>query len=508
MAKIKLSPPRAVLKLNGNGKSKPAAALAEISATLAKLAAQTPAGKDFIVRNFSLAEWGRKEIAIAEHEMPGLMSVRQKYAKQKPLKGVRITGSLHMTIQTAVLIETLVALGANVRWASCNIFSTQDHAAAAIAATGTPVFAWKGETLEEYWELTLKAILFPGDLGPQLVVDDGGDVTLLIHKGYELENGSKWAYENKGDSHEVSVVKALLRRLATEQPGHWTKIVKSWRGVSEETTTGVHRLYQMKEAGKLLVPAINVNDSVTKSKFDNLYGCRESLADGIKRATDVMLAGKVAVVCGYGDVGKGCAHSLRAYGSRVVVTEIDPINALQAAMEGFEVNTVESTLGVGDIYVTTTGNCDIITTAHMLAMKDQAIVCNIGHFDSEIQIAALQNLKWEEVKPQVDEVIFADGKRLIVLAKGRLVNLGCGTGHPSFVMSASFTNQVLAQIELWTNHGKYENKVYVLPKHLDEKVAALHLDKLGVKLTKLTTAQSSYLGIKQSGPYKPEAYRY
>ena len=384
MATIKLSPSRrTVLKSNGNGKS--AAVVAEVSATFAQYAAQTPAGKDYIVRDFSLAEWGRKELNVAEHEMPGLMSVRQKYAKSKPLKGVRITGSLHMTIQTAVLIETLVALGANVRWASCNIFSTQDHAASAIAATGTPVFAWKGETLEEYWELTLKAILFPGDFGPQLVVDDGGDVTLLIHKGYELENGSKWAYETaKGDSHEVSVIKALLRRLAKDKPGLWTKIVKDWKGVSEETTTGVHRLYQMKEAGKLLVPAINVNDSVTKSKFDNLYGCRESLADGIKRATDVMLAGKVAVVCGYGDVGKGCAHSLRAYGSRVVVTEIDPINALQAAMEGFEVNTVESTLGVGDIYVTTTGNCDIITAPHMLAMKDQAIVCNIGHFDNVV----------------------------------------------------------------------------------------------------------------------------
>jgi len=496
-------------------KSTAAAVLAEVSAALpnlAKFAAQTPAGKDYIVRDFTLAEWGRKEIAIAENEMPGLMSVRKKYAKSKPLKGVRVTGSLHMTIQTAVLIETLVAIGADVRWASCNIFSTQDHAASAIAATGTPVFAWKGETLEEYWELTLKAILFPGDKGPQLVVDDGGDVTLLIHKGYELEKGSKWAYETKGDSHEVSVVKALLRRLAKEKPGLWTKIVKDWRGVSEETTTGVHRLYQMKEAGKLLVPAINVNDSVTKSKFDNLYGCRESLADGIKRATDVMLAGKVAVVCGYGDVGKGCAHSLRAYGSRVVVTEIDPINALQAAMEGFEVNTVESTLGVGDIYVTTTGNCDIITAKHMLAMKDQAIVCNIGHFDNEIQIDALKKVKGlriENIKPQYDRYWLPGGKKSIyVLAEGRLVNLGCATGHPSFVMSNSFTNQTLAQIDLWQNKDKYEKTVYRLSKKLDEEVARLHLEKIGVVLTKLTKAQADYLGVPQDGPYKPEHYRY
>src|SRR5271154_319859 len=405
MPAIKLPPSRTkIAKSNGHAK----AVLNEVSATFAQYASQTPAGKDFMVRDFSLAEWGRKEIAVAEHEMPGLMSVRKKYAKQKPLKGVRVTGSLHMTIQTAVLIETLVALGANVRWASCNIFSTQDHAASAIAATGTPVFAWKGETLEEYWELTLKAILFPGDKGPELVVDDGGDVTLLIHKGYELENGSKWAYETKGDSHEVSVVKALLRRLAKEKPGLWTKIVKSWKGVSEETTTGVHRLYQMKEAGKLLVPAINVNDSVTKSKFDNLYGCRESLADGIKRATDVMVAGKVAVVAGYGDVGKGSAHSLRGFGARVIVTEIDPINALQAAMEGFEVTTLEDTLGTADIYVTTTGNCDIITLDHILKMKDQAIVCNIGHFDNEIQVDRLNNLKGVKkicVKPQYDKYV-------------------------------------------------------------------------------------------------------
>ena len=496
-------------------KSTPAAAvLTEVASALPNLAAfaaNTPAGKDYIVRDIALAEWGRKEIAIAEHEMPGLMSVRAKYAKSKPLKGVRVTGSLHMTIQTAVLIETLVTLGASVRWASCNIFSTQDHAASAIAATGTPVFAWKGETLEEYWELTLKAILFAGDLGPELVVDDGGDVTLLIHKGYELEQGSKWAFENKGDSHEVSVVKSLLRRLAKEKPGLWTKIVKSWRGVSEETTTGVHRLYQMKEAGTLLVPAINVNDSVTKSKFDNLYGCRESLADGLKRATDVMLAGKVAVVCGYGDVGKGCAHSLRAYGSRVVVTEIDPINALQAAMEGFEVNTIESTLGTGDIYVTTTGNCDIITVEHILAMKDQAIVCNIGHFDNEIQVDKLKKAKGvtiENIKPQYDRYHLPGNKSIYLLAEGRLVNLGCATGHPSFVMSNSFTNQTLAQIDLWANKDKYEKTVYRLPKKLDEEVARLHLDKIGVKLTKLTKAQADYLGVPLDGPYKPEHYRY
>ncbi|MCD6052505.1 MAG: adenosylhomocysteinase [Verrucomicrobia bacterium] len=490
-----------------------AAVLAEVSAATANLAtysALTPSGKDYIVRDFALAEWGRKEIAVAEHEMPGLMSVRKKYAKQKPLKGVRVTGSLHMTIQTAVLIETLVAIGADVRWASCNIFSTQDHAASAIAATGTPVFAWKGETLEEYWELTLKAVIFPGDKGPELVVDDGGDVTLLIHKGYELENGSNWV-NTKSGSHEEAVIKNLLKRVAKEKPGIWTKIVKDWKGVSEETTTGVHRLYQLAEQGKLLVPAINVNDSVTKSKFDNLYGCRESLADGIKRATDVMLAGKVAVVCGYGDVGKGCAHSLRAYGSRVVVTEIDPINALQAAMEGFEVNTVESTLGVGDIYVTTTGNCDIITVDHLLAMKDQAIVCNIGHFDNEIQVDALKKAKGvriENIKPQYDRYYLPGNKSLYMLAEGRLVNLGCATGHPSFVMSNSFTNQTLAQIDLWANKDKYEKTVYRLPKKLDEEVARLHLEKIGVKLTKLTKAQAEYLGVPADGPYKPEHYRY
>jgi adenosylhomocysteinase len=494
-------------------KAAASAALADVAAALPNLAAfaaNTPSGKDYIVRDIALAEWGRKEIAVAEHEMPGLMSVRKKYAKQKPLKGVRITGSLHMTIQTAVLIETLVDLGASVRWASCNIFSTQDHAASAIAATGTPVFAWKGETLEEYWELTLKAVLFPGDQGPELVVDDGGDVTLLIHKGYELEKGDTWV-DSKSGSHEEQVIKNLLKRVAKEKPGIWTKIVKAWRGVSEETTTGVHRLYKFAEQGKLLVPAINVNDSVTKSKFDNLYGCRESLADGLKRATDVMIAGKVAVVCGYGDVGKGSAHSLRAYGARVVVTEIDPINALQAAMEGFEVNTIESTLGTGDIYVTTTGNCDIITVDHVLKMKDQAIVCNIGHFDNEIQVdklKATKGVKIENIKPQYDRYHLPGNKSIYLLAEGRLVNLGCATGHPSFVMSNSFTNQTLAQIDLWQNKDKYEKTVYRLPKKLDEEVARLHLEKIGVVLTKLTKPQAEYLGVSPDGPYKPEHYRY
>ena len=465
---------------------------------------------DFKVADLSLADWGRKEIDIAEHEMPGLMSIRKKYATEKPLKGVRVTGSLHMTIQTAVLIETLNDLGASVRWASCNIFSTQDHAAAAIAKTGTPVFAWKGESLEEYWDCTLDAVTHPGNEGPQLVVDDGGDVTLLIHKGYELEQGDKWV-DSASSSHEEQVIKNLLKRVAKERPGFWTNVVKQWRGVSEETTTGVHRLYQMMEAGKLLVPAINVNDSVTKSKFDNLYGCRESLADGLKRAMDVMLAGKVACVCGYGDVGKGSSHSLRAYGARVVVTEIDPINALQAAMEGFEVNTVESTLGRADIYVTTTGNKDVLTLDHLTKMKDQAIVCNIGHFDNEIQVDALKSLggvKHINIKPQVDKYTFAGGNSIFLLAEGRLVNLGCATGHPSFVMSNSFSNQTLAQIDLWKNKDTYEKTVYRLPKKLDEEVARLHLDKIGVKLTKLTPDQAAYLGVDVNGPYKPEHYRY
>lgn len=470
-------------------------------------------GSDYKVADISLADWGRKEIDIAEHEMPGLMSIRRKHATSLPLKGVRVTGSLHMTIQTAVLIETLKDIGADVRWASCNIFSTQDHAAAAIAATGTPVFAWKGESLEEYWDCTLDALTFTladGTLtGPQLVVDDGGDVTLLIHKGYELENGSGWVDEPAA-SHEEGVIKALLKRVAAERPGYWTRVVADWKGVSEETTTGVHRLYQLAEAGKLLVPAINVNDSVTKSKFDNLYGCRESLADGLKRAMDVMLAGKVAVVCGYGDVGKGSAHSLRAYGARVIVTEIDPICALQAAMEGFEVSTVEDSLGRADIYVTTTGNKDIITLAHMQAMKDQAIVCNIGHFDNEIQVQALYACGAQRIniKPQVDKFVFADGHAIFLLAEGRLVNLGCATGHPSFVMSNSFSNQTLAQIDLWQNREVYEKTVYRLPKRLDEEVARLHLEKIGVKLTTLTKEQADYLGVDVAGPYKPEHYRY
>jgi adenosylhomocysteinase len=464
---------------------------------------------DYKIADITLADWGRKEIDIAEAEMPGLMSIRNKYAAQAPLKGVRVTGSLHMTIQTAVLIETLKDIGADVRWASCNIFSTQDHAAAAIAASGTPVFAWKGETLEEYWDCTLDAVTFPGGKGPELVVDDGGDVTLLLHKGYEMEQGSDWVDTPSG-SHEEQVIKNLLKRTANDRPGFWTNVMKDWRGVSEETTTGVHRLYQMMEVGGLRVPAINVNDSVTKSKFDNLYGCRESLADGLKRAMDVMLAGKVAVVCGYGDVGKGSAHSLRAYGCRVVVTEIDPINALQAAMEGFEVNTVEATLGRGDIYVTTTGNKDVLTLEHMQAMKDQAIVCNIGHFDNEIQVERLNtsNAVKLNIKPQVDKYTFANGNAIYLLAEGRLVNLGCATGHPSFVMSNSFSNQTLAQIDLWANKDVYEPKVYILPKKLDEEVARLHLEKIGVKLTELTDAQAAYLGVAKEGPYKPEHYRY
>ncbi len=464
---------------------------------------------EYKVADIALADWGRKEIDIAEQEMPGLMAIRQKYAAAQPLKGVRVTGSLHMTIQTAVLIETLKDLGADVRWASCNIFSTQDHAAAAIAASGTPVFAWKGETLEEYWDCTLDAVSFPAGKGPQLVVDDGGDVTLLLHKGYEMEQGSDWVNTPSG-SHEEQVIKNLLKRTAVERPGFWAAVMKDWRGVSEETTTGVHRLYQMLEAGSLRVPAINVNDSVTKSKFDNLYGCRESLADGLKRAMDVMLAGKVAVVCGYGDVGKGSAHSLRAYGCRVVVTEIDPINALQAAMEGFEVNTVENTLGRGDIYVTTTGNKDVLTLEHMRRMKDQAIVCNIGHFDNEIQVDRLNasDAVKLNIKPQVDKYTFPDGNSIFLLAEGRLVNLGCATGHPSFVMSNSFANQTLAQIDLWANKDVYEPKVYILPKKLDEEVARLHLEKIGVKLTTLTPEQAAYLGVPVDGPYKPDHYRY
>ena len=493
-------------------------------ATIGELRAQIARDKEYIlelkdntmyldltmpykVADMSLAEWGRKEIEIAEHEMPGLMAVRRKYGPQKPLEGVRVMGSLHMTIQTAVLIETLVELGADVRWCSCNIFSTQDHAAAAIAEAGVPVFAWKGETLPEYWWCTAMALSFPGGKGPQLIVDDGGDATLLIHKGYKAENDAS-TLDYEPSSYEEEVILGTLRTILAEDKDKWHRTVAEWKGVSEETTTGVHRLYQMQEAGELLVPAINVNDSCTKSKFDNLYGCRESLADGIKRATDVMIAGKVVVVCGYGDVGKGCARSMRSYGARVIVTEIDPICALQAAMEGFEVKTVESALPEGNIYVTCTGNCDIITLEHMERMRDQAIVCNIGHFDNEIQMARLDasSAVKTTIKPQVDKYTFPDGHSIFVLAEGRLVNLGCATGHPSFVMSNSFTNQCLAQIELWQKEMPVG--VYRLPKHLDEEVARLHLDNLGVELTRLSQRQADYIGVDVDGPYKAEHYRY
>ncbi len=460
------------------------------------------------IKDISLAEYGRKEIVIAEKEMPGLMALREKFGQSKPLAGARITGSLHMTIQTAVLIETLVSLGADVRWASCNIFSTQDHAAAAIAQAGIPVFAWKGETLEEYWWCTLQAVSFPGGKGPTLIVDDGGDATLLIHKGFQAEKDAG-ILDKTPENREEAIILELLKQTLVENHGMWHRMVEDLKGISEETTTGVHRLYQMMEKGELLVPAINVNDSVTKSKFDNLYGCRESLADGIKRATDVMIAGKVVVVCGYGDVGKGSAKSMRGYGARVIITEIDPICALQAAMEGFEVKTVEDALEEGNIYVTATGNKDVITVEHMARMKDQAIVCNIGHFDNEIQVDqldALPGVKKITIKPQVDKYIFPDGHEIFMLAEGRLVNLGCATGHPSFVMSNSFTNQVLAQIDLWQTN--YEVGVYCLPKHLDEEVARLHLEKIGVRLTKLTTEQADYLGVNYGGPYKPDYYRY
>ena len=467
-----------------------------------------PTNLPYKVADMSLAEFGRKEIEIAEHEMPGLMALRKKYGEQKPLKGARITGSLHMTIQTAVLIETLVALGADVRWASCNIFSTQDHAAAAIAADGVPVFAWKGESLEEYWWCTEMALRFPDGNGPHLIVDDGGDASLLVHMGYRAEDNPE-TINRKGSNHEEQCILNTLNRILQEDPTRWHRTVAEMRGVSEETTTGVHRLYQMMERGELLIPAINVNDSVTKSKFDNLYGCRESLADGIKRATDVMIAGKVVVVAGYGDVGKGCAHSMRSYGARVLITEIDPICALQAAMEGFEVTTMEEAVKEGNIFVTTTGNCDIITIEHMLAMKDQAIVCNIGHFDNEIQVDKLVNypgIKRLNIKPQVDKFTFPDGHSIFLLAEGRLVNLGCATGHASFVMSNSFTNQVLAQMDLWRKD--YEIGVYRLPKHLDEEVARLHLERIGVKLTRLTQKQADYIGVSVDGPYKAEHYRY
>lgn len=463
---------------------------------------------DYKVADISLAEWGRKEIEISEKEMPGLMALRQKYGKEKPLKGAKIMGSLHMTIQTAVLIETLVELGADVRWCSCNIFSTQDHAAAAIAQSGVPVFAWKGETMEEYWWCTNKALSFPNGEGPDLIVDDGGDATLLIHKGYAAENNPA-LLDKTPESAEEGIILQTLKAVQAEDNQKWHNILKRLKGVSEETTTGVHRLYQMMERGELLIPAINVNDSVTKSKFDNLYGCRESLADGIKRATDVMIAGKVVVVCGYGDVGKGCARSMRGYGARVIVTEIDPICALQASMEGFEVTTLQDALKEGNIYVTTTGNCDVITAEDMAQMKSEAIVCNIGHFDNEIQVERLEKwpgIKKINIKPQVDKYIYPDGHCIYLLAEGRLVNLGCATGHPSFVMSNSFTNQTLAQIELWTKN--YEVGVYRLPKTLDEEVARLHLDNIGVKLTKLTKKQADYIGVDVEGPYKADHYRY
>ena len=463
---------------------------------------------NYKVADMSLAEWGRKEIGMAEKEMPGLMAIRKRYSAQKPLKGARISGSLHMTIQTAVLIETLVELGADVRWASCNIFSTQDHAAAAVAVRGIPVFAWKGETLEEYWWCTGMALAFPGGKGPNLVVDDGGDATMMIHRGFEVEKVPELLKAAVSGAEEKAFMKQL-REIYIEDKTRWTRTVAEWQGVSEETTTGVHRLYQMKEKGTLLVPAINVNDSVTKSKFDNLYGCRESLADGIKRATDVMIAGKVVVVLGYGDVGKGCAHSMRSYGARVIITEIDPICALQAAMEGFEVMTIEEALPEGNIFITATGNRDVITAGHLSKMKDQAIVCNIGHFDNEIQVELLEHwpgIRRVNIKPQVDQYIYPDGKSIFLLAEGRLVNLGCATGHPSFVMSNSFTNQTLAQLDLWKN--RYEVDVYRLPKRLDEEVARLHLEQVGVRLTKLTQEQADYLNVPVDGPYKPEHYRY
>jgi adenosylhomocysteinase len=474
------------------------------------ISTKTDAKQDFKVADISLADFGREEISIAEKEMPGLMAIREKYAPQKPLQGVRITGSLHMTIQTAVLIETLVDLGASVRWASCNIFSTQDHAAAAIAKAGVSVFAWKGESLEEYWWCTYRALSHPDGKGPQLIVDDGGDATLLIHKGYELEEGSDWA-KSKSANKEEQVIKDLLLEVQRENPYRWHEIAKDWRGVSEETTTGVHRLYKMHQENKLLVPAINVNDSVTKSKFDNLYGCRHSLVDGINRALDVMIGGKVAVVCGYGDVGKGCAQSLRGQGARVVITEIDPINALQASMEGYEVTTIEDTLGRGDIYISATGNTDVITFEHMQKMKDQAVVGNIGHFDNEIQVDALNDakgVKRTNIKPQLDKYTFPDGHEIFLLSEGRLLNLGNATGHPSFVMSNSFSNQVLAQLDLWKNRENYKVGVYVLSKKLDEEVARLHLKKIGVKLTKLTDKQADYLGVPVDGPFKSEHYRY
>ena len=468
-----------------------------------------PKFTDYKVADIKLADWGRKEIQIAETEMPGLMALREEFGAQKPLKGGRVSGSLHMTIQTAVLIETLVALGAEVRWASCNIYSTQDHAASAIAAAGIPVFAWKGETLEEYWWCTEQALTWPDGKGPNMILDDGGDATMLVHKGAEFEKAGKVPNPEPNANEEWKVFLGLLKKSLAANPKKWTETAQAIRGVTEETTTGVHRLYQMQERGELMFPAMNVNDSVTKSKFDNLYGCRESLLDGIKRATDVMIAGKICVVLGYGDVGKGCAQAFRGMGATVWVTEIDPINALQAAMEGYRVVTMDAAASQGDIFVTATGNVHVINHSHMKAMKNEAIVCNIGHFDSEIDIASLEkNYPWDEIKPQVDHVIFPDGKKLIVLAKGRLVNLGCATGHPSFVMSASFSNQTIAQIELFSHHKNYEKKVYVLPKKLDEKVARLHLKKIGANLTRLSQEQADYINVPVDGPYKPDHYRY
>jgi len=463
---------------------------------------------DYKVADISLADWGRREISIAETEMPGLMALREQYGADKPLAGARVTGSLHMTIQTAVLIETLVALGAEVRWASCNIFSTQDHAAAAIAAAGVPVFAWKGETLEEYWWCTEQALSWPDGQGPNMILDDGGDATLLVHKGVEFEKAGSVPEPTSSDNEEWTSVLRLLGKTFAQDPRHWHKVAEAIKGVTEETTTGVNRLYDMAKKETLLFPAMNVNDSVTKSKFDNLYGCRESLVDGIKRATDVMIAGKIAMVCGYGDVGKGCAQSLRGLGAIVWVSEIDPICALQAAMEGFKVTTMEEAAPVADIFVTATGNKDVVTYDHMAAMKNEAIVCNIGHFDNEIDAESLSTCTWEEIKPQVDHVIFPSGRRIIMLAKGRLVNLGCATGHPSFVMSTSFSNQVLAQIEIFCKPEEYPIGVYVLPKHLDEEVARLHIGKIGAKLTRLSQSQADYIGVPVGGPYKPEHYRY
>jgi len=475
--------------------------------TSPKPAKATSTHRDYVVKDIGLAEWGRKELAIAETEMPGLMATRDEFGPVQPLRGARIAGSLHMTIQTAVLIDTLAALGADVRWASCNIYSTQDHAAAAVAARGIPVFAVKGESLEEYWDYTHRIFEWSDGGAPNMILDDGGDATLLIHLGLRAEQGDTGAISHPTNEEEEILFAAIGKRLK-DHPGWYRRNAESIRGVSEETTTGVHRLYEMQKKGTLLWPAINVNDSVTKSKFDNLYGCRESLVDGIRRGTDVMMAGKVAMVAGFGDVGKGSAASLRQAGCRVMVSEIDPICALQAAMEGYEVTTMEDAATRADIFVTATGNLDVITVDHMRKMKDRAVVCNIGHFDSEIQVGALKNFKWHNVKPQVDEIEFPDGKRIILLSEGRLVNLGNAMGHPSFVMSASFTNQTLAQIELWTNPGKYEKKVYTLPKHLDEKVARLHLDKIGAKLTRLSQKQSTYIGVPMDGPYKPDLYRY